>query len=495
MGEGQRKPPVFPRVALSTFASGEKEEVICISPRPLPALRHGEDHEEGGDIIARAQGKHEGNLTMLPTDSMETCNKEENASNLVTMKSSNLPEMGFCENPPDVTEVILDLRKTQEESVVAQENVPLEQALGEKGKGRISVKNGLLLRKIPEEENLQGAFCKQFAAIHGCGSDLIESAQGESLYRESNSLFGSLVSVPNCQSLSEVYRSTKFALEKPSVDHFEKVLDGMKIVREFERPYDQVAVLDRLVGKTMLLGQECLHIDSLSEQSVTQVLRKDLVMGFSEQNSFITELTRMQGRAGKLSPLGLVYTCKLECIKSAPGTLTPKVSTLARHVEHSDSTAGAPLVIHLHKKHKACCTLAGVMQQSLNENQKAQEWRETERRLHQQNADCRHQSTEQLISIVERQVDLIQVLIALQTEQICARRPLQPLSKNSFLCVPMSPPSHFLQHAVSYHHQLLPTPVASPPSPANYDPYPLHSTPITMHFSQSEVQHATFKNL
>lgn len=47
MGEGQLKPPVFPRVALSTFASGEKEEVICISPRPLPALRHGEDHEEG----------------------------------------------------------------------------------------------------------------------------------------------------------------------------------------------------------------------------------------------------------------------------------------------------------------------------------------------------------------------------------------------------------------------------------------------------------------
>ncbi|XP_073172929.1 uncharacterized protein [Lepidochelys kempii] len=53
-----------------------------------------------------------------------------------------------------------------------------------------------------------------------------------------------------------------------------------------------------------------------------------------------------------------------------------------------------------------------VMQQSRTENQKVQEWRETERRLHQQNVDCRHQSTERLISIMEHQVDSMQVLVA-----------------------------------------------------------------------------------
>nr|XP_048722203.1 uncharacterized protein LOC125643519 [Caretta caretta] len=126
------------------------------------------------------------------------------------------------------------------------------------------------------------------------------------------------------------------------------------------------------------------------------------------------------------------------------------------------------------------------MQQSLPENQKVQEWRETERRLCQQNVDCWHQSTEQLLSIMECQADSMQVLTALQMEQI----PPQPLYQNSFPCSLMSPPTHFPQHPVSYRHQLPPTPVASPPSPANYDPYLLHSTPITMHFSQSEVQHS-----
>ncbi|XP_073189763.1 uncharacterized protein [Lepidochelys kempii] len=43
-----------------------------------------------------------------------------------------------------------------------------------------------------------------------------------------------------------------------------------------------------------------------------------------------------------------------------------------------------------------------VMRQSLNENQKAQEWWESGKRVRQQNADRRHQSTEQLQSIMER---------------------------------------------------------------------------------------------
>nr|XP_048698144.1 uncharacterized protein LOC125633079 [Caretta caretta] len=49
-----------------------------------------------------------------------------------------------------------------------------------------------------------------------------------------------------------------------------------------------------------------------------------------------------------------------------------------------------------------------VMQRSLNENQKVQEWQESERRVRQQNADHRHQSAERLTSIMERQADSIQ---------------------------------------------------------------------------------------
>ncbi|XP_074984446.1 uncharacterized protein LOC142072098 [Caretta caretta] len=129
-----------------------------------------------------------------------------------------------------------------------------------------------------------------------------------------------------------------------------------------------------------------------------------------------------------------------------------------------------------------------VMQHSTNENKKVQERRENERRVRQQNADHRHQSTERLISIMERQANSIQVLVAIQTEHY--RHPAQFLSQNSFPCATMSPPTHFPQHPGSYRHPLPPTPVASPPSPENYDPDPLHSIPITMQYSHAEVQHA-----
>ncbi|XP_074810685.1 cardiotrophin-like cytokine factor 1 isoform X2 [Natator depressus] len=93
-----------------------------------------------------------------------------------------------------------------------------------------------------------------------------------------------------------------------------------------------------------------------------------------------------------------------------------------------------------------------VMQHSTNENKKVQEWRERERRVHQQNGDCRHQSTEWLISIMESQADSIQVLVAMQAEHYRAYRPLQLLGKvvwsdmvaqgkesqNSFPCATMS---------------------------------------------------------
>ncbi|XP_074916160.1 uncharacterized protein LOC142045846 [Chelonoidis abingdonii] len=130
-----------------------------------------------------------------------------------------------------------------------------------------------------------------------------------------------------------------------------------------------------------------------------------------------------------------------------------------------------------------------VMQQSLNENLKMQEWRESERRIRLQNEEHRHksaelwlQSTDWLISIMEHQADSIQALVAMQVKHYHACLPLQPLS-----CAPCH--LHFPQY-LSYHHQLPPTPVASPPGPENYDPYPLHSTPITMQYSHPEVQHS-----
>ncbi|XP_074804321.1 uncharacterized protein LOC141984817 [Natator depressus] len=98
-----------------------------------------------------------------------------------------------------------------------------------------------------------------------------------------------------------------------------------------------------------------------------------------------------------------------------------------------------------------------VMQQSLHENQKAQEWWERERRFRQQNADRQHQSTEQLLSIMERQVDLIQALVAMQAEHYyaCPPRPRSPCPKTLSLV----PPCH-----------LQPTPAPgflSPPAASN----------------------------
>ncbi|XP_074821040.1 uncharacterized protein LOC141994689 [Natator depressus] len=80
-----------------------------------------------------------------------------------------------------------------------------------------------------------------------------------------------------------------------------------------------------------------------------------------------------------------------------------------------------------------------VMQHSLNENQKVQEWRESERRVRQQNADHQHQSTEWLLSIMERLDPVRLALVAMQMEHYCACPPpaaLVPCPKTLFLVPP-----------------------------------------------------------
>ncbi|KAM7181758.1 uncharacterized protein RBU57_000398 [Macrochelys suwanniensis] len=54
--------------------------------------------------------------------------------------------------------------------------------------------------------------------------------------------------------------------------------------------------------------------------------------------------------------------------------------------------------------------LQQVMEQSVEENRKAKKWRESERRIRQENATHQRQSTDWLISIMERKADSIQAL-------------------------------------------------------------------------------------
>ncbi|XP_073182229.1 proline-rich protein 29 isoform X1 [Lepidochelys kempii] len=121
-----------------------------------------------------------------------------------------------------------------------------------------------------------------------------------------------------------------------------------------------------------------------------------------------------------------------------------------------------------------------VMQQSLNENKKAQEWQESERRVRRQNADRQHQSTERLLSIMERQADSIQALVAMQAKHYHtpAHSPcpktlslvppyhLQPTFPNIWVLIATS----CFQH-LELHHPALqtttPTHRAQPPSPCS----------------------------
>ncbi|XP_050798223.1 uncharacterized protein LOC127045766 [Gopherus flavomarginatus] len=120
--------------------------------------------------------------------------------------------------------------------------------------------------------------------------------------------------------------------------------------------------------------------------------------------------------------------------------------------------------------------------------EKMHEWRETQSRRKEL---ATKKTTKQLISLLARQTDCMQSLVAMQADQYRANP--HP-SQSSLPCSPVFAQNTFLQQPGSYHHQLPPTPVCSPTSPENYDPYPRHSTPITMQHINPEVQQALNSN-
>ncbi|XP_050806950.1 uncharacterized protein LOC127049741 [Gopherus flavomarginatus] len=91
-----------------------------------------------------------------------------------------------------------------------------------------------------------------------------------------------------------------------------------------------------------------------------------------------------------------------------PGTLTSRMPVLST----------AERLQNLRKKPRKSKDdlLQAVMDHSARENQKLQDWKEKESRIHQRNAAARKKSTKQLISILARQADSIQVLVDIQAE-------------------------------------------------------------------------------
>ncbi|XP_065424365.1 uncharacterized protein LOC135975795 [Chrysemys picta bellii] len=80
--------------------------------------------------------------------------------------------------------------------------------------------------------------------------------------------------------------------------------------------------------------------------------------------------------------------------------------------------------------------LRDVMMHSMAEKQELKKWQDSEKRDRKENVACQNEATEQLLNVMECQADTLQVLLALQTEQLRAHPPLQPLSQISFPCAP-----------------------------------------------------------
>ncbi|XP_050816286.1 uncharacterized protein LOC127054256 [Gopherus flavomarginatus] len=139
--------------------------------------------------------------------------------------------------------------------------------------------------------------------------------------------------------------------------------------------------------------------------------------------------------------------------------------------------------------------IKAVMNQYARDSKRLQDWREKMHEWRQTQSRRKElatkKSTKQLISLLARQTDCMQSLVAMQADQY--RGNPYP-SQSSLSCSPVFAQNIFLQQPGSYHHQLPPTPVCSPTSPENYYPYPMHSTPITMQHINPEVQQALNSN-
>ncbi|XP_074803104.1 uncharacterized protein LOC141984067 [Natator depressus] len=80
--------------------------------------------------------------------------------------------------------------------------------------------------------------------------------------------------------------------------------------------------------------------------------------------------------------------------------------------------------------------LCEVMMHSAAKKQELKECWDREKRDRKENAAHQNEAMERLLNVMERQADALQAILALQTEQLHTRPPLQPLSQNSFPCAP-----------------------------------------------------------
>ncbi|XP_077686459.1 uncharacterized protein LOC144272333 [Eretmochelys imbricata] len=135
--------------------------------------------------------------------------------------------------------------------------------------------------------------------------------------------------------------------------------------------------------------------------------------------------------------------------------------------------------------------LRDVMMLSVAKKQELKEWRDSEKRDQKENASRQNTSTERLLKVMERQVDTLQALLALQTKQLCAHPPLWPLSQSSFPCAAPDTANRLLQAPGFSLYLLHFTPDLSQSSPADSQ-YPLHSTPVPLQFSRAEVPTALY---
>ncbi|EMP35876.1 hypothetical protein UY3_06952 [Chelonia mydas] len=87
--------------------------------------------------------------------------------------------------------------------------------------------------------------------------------------------------------------------------------------------------------------------------------------------------------------------------------------------------------------------LRDVMMRSAAKKQELKEWWDSKKRDRKENAACQNKAMEWLLKVMERQADVLQALLALQTEQLRTHPPLQPLLQKTLSpCTPQTLPTH-----------------------------------------------------